>query len=567
MSDTTPAISSPSPSFMPLHMSTGSVNTNIRPMPWSNSNSPMPTPLRQNSMIRAPSSTINDTLFAELSSHPTTERLKKIFTSATNEKETIDHFFSVHYDYSIMGRPFEDNINMSAQDINNLMIILEKYRSDDDDGYEFNDLFYDELKTWSKGLTPPGPNDKLQNVHNIVAKHIQHRNNGDELSNKSMAAETEDDLEEKLYTSILPQSDFESISIFLNEIASSTYQIPSPASHFVDIITTMAKDIDEKISQLQSSNPNIDVNSLSDEMKAFESCMAIKTVLEGNDGGNRFEEFNEIEKNINKARSPGINTAPAPIPQAPILNSVHPTISTPTPSSGIGVGVPVPIPLSIPPQASNTELTSTSILTKEKFDDIIKNIQEPANSSCNVTVKAPGSEPSLPEAVINSTESNGGVDVKVETKVYYDKEEGDSTANDTGTLRQVLTATKEEDGVNVATTPTTLQILAALELQAQSDNMSFNITLCTNPTTILLAINLANSLGMDPQLGDDAVKGAMKGYSQEILKGQMPEDKMGEIMNDPDAAAIINKIKEKIVAPEPIEQGLGMHAPKITKPP
>mgnify|MGYP005641298287 CR=1 FL=1 len=471
-------------------------------------------------MIRAPSSTINDTLFAELSSHPTAERLKEIFDNVTTEKNTIDHFFSDHYDYSIIGRPFEYNINMSAKNINNLMIILEKYRSYDDDGYEFNDLFYDELKTWSKGLTPPGPNDKLQNVHNIVKKHIEHCRDRDTLLNSSMIPE--DDLASALSDkSILPQSDFESISIFLNEIASSTYQIPSPASHFVDIITTMAKDIDEKISQLQSSNPNIDVNSLSDEMKAFESCMAIKTVLEGNDGGNRFEEFNEIEKNINKARSPGISTAPAPIPQAPILNSVHPTISTPTPSSGIGVGVPVPIPLSIPPQASNTELTSTSILTKDKFDDIIKNIQ---GSSCNVTIKAPGSEPSQPEAVINSTESNGGVNVKVETKVYYDKEEGDATANDTGTLRQVLTATKEEDGVNVATTPTTLQILAALELQAQSDNMSFNITLCTNPTTILLAINLANSLGMNPQLGDDAVKGAMKGYSQEILEGELQVD-------------------------------------------
>ena len=557
MTDTNTPTSS---SISSVHMNSGPVNSNIRAMPWAPTSSVTTPPLNQTPIGSAASSQRNDTLFAELSSHPTAERLKEIFDNVTTEKNTIDHFFSDHYDYSIIGRPFEYNINMSAKNINNLMIILEKYRSYDDDGYEFNDLFYDELKTWSKGLTPPGPNDKLQNVHNIVKKHIEHCRDRDTLLNSSMIPE--DDLASALSDkSILPQSDFESISIFLNEIAAAA-PIPVPASYLVEIITTMAKDIEEKISQLQSSNPSIDVNSLSDEMKAFESCMAIKTVLEGNDGGNRFEEFNEIEKNINKARSPGINTAPAPIPQAPILNSVHPTISTPTPSSGIGVGVPVPIPLSIPPQASNTELTSTSILTKEKFDDIIKNIQEPANSSCNVTVKAPGSEPSLPEAVINSTESNGGVDVKVETKVYYDKEEGDSTANDTGTLRQVLTATKEEDGVNVATTPTTLQILAALELQAQSDNMSFNITLCTNPTTILLAINLANSLGMDPQLGDDAVKGAMKGYSQEILKGQMPEDKMGEIMNDPDAAAIINKIKEKIVAPEPIEQGLGMHAPK-----
>jgi len=218
------------------------------------------------------------------------------------------------------------------------------------------------------------------------------------------------------------------------------------------------------------------------------------------------------------------------------------------------------------PAHAGTVLTTE--LTPEKFKQIISSIEKSVDGLKDETGLAVEIHPDSltgPVATIRGEEGS----VKFTTDIHYSKESGDLN----GTMRQVLTATKNESGREVATPPTIVQILTALKSQAESGNLSFNITTCTNPKTIMSTIMLANTLHMEPKIDDPNVISALKKANlinsetslDSLLKTKMLDGDMESLYKNQNTGNELEAIRAAISKQKAPNEDFGIESPKTPK--
>jgi len=109
--------------------------------------------------------------------------------------------------------------------------------------------------------------------------------------------------------------------------------------------------------------------------------------------------------------------------------------------------------------------------------------------------------------------------------------------------------------------------------QAQSGNISFNITNCTNPETVMNAIMLANTLNMEPKIEDQNVISALGKAGlinndidlESLLKTRMSVSDSENLNSNQDAKVEIDSIKAAIKEQTNVVEGIAHNSAKTVK--
>ncbi|MBT6539028.1 MAG: hypothetical protein HOL58_06020 [Francisellaceae bacterium] len=109
--------------------------------------------------------------------------------------------------------------------------------------------------------------------------------------------------------------------------------------------------------------------------------------------------------------------------------------------------------------------------------------------------------------------------------------------------------------------------------QAQSGNISFNITNCTNPETVMNAIMLANTLNMEPKIEDQNVISALEKAGlinndidlESLLKTRMSVSDSENLNSNQDAKVEIDSIKAAIKEQTNVVEGIAHNSAKTVK--